>query len=644
MPKEIKIGMNKTITAILFLLLVLPIKAQEEFVVRGFLGTPNISVSWNFQRSMFCYFQGNYIIARSTESLFYTFRVDSVISGSFYNSVNEIKKPPFNIAVALVNEAVVLDFRQYYTLQIRQFPNTNYFYVDNLSQVYPNENLWEKLTEHNARHQQNIDILTSGTLYERRELLGRLQSLNPNWRAGISIIHNDYRYIPYILPYMTSKDSVIYYHRMNWSGRNVETGQRTGGTRTWEAKGLYSDFVFNYLNRISPFALPDRVTTDSIGWHKWHESLFSRQDCFPFVKYAITQSKAIVIGGGIRYFIPDISNRIIHFASGQRAYSLQIDTNELTGTSVLRGCTQPFVRSGSIDFRSYSFQNNEIPIYYNFFNGIRLYTLTDNGFCRQEKIIPLSFNLDRPSLTVHKGNDFLVFSSRRPDDYSHLQAGKINRKGEWIIEPKTLCSEVFCSDSGRNNEIRSFSFYQSEDNKIAFAFAYNSIRFSSGNEAIIVYKLNTTNLEIKKSAMLPIGIRVNFGSLETHLLKKDKTYLLLAFDNRRLFYKLLNSDLTPKTDFIRLSNWLNQSLVAKPTATSEGFLISWNDNDLSENLTRSVLIDATSGRQSDIINISNQRISDIFNVEFDENNVDIFIVDTDGNLIRKRIDKSEFGL
>jgi len=120
--------------------------------------------------------------------------------------------------------------------------------------------------------------------------------------------------------------------------------------------------------------------------------------------------------------------------------------------------------------------------------------------------------------------------------------------------------------------------------------------------------------------------------------------LLLAFDNRRLFYKLLNSDLTPKTDFIRLSNWLNQSLVAKPTATSEGFLISWNDNDLSENLTRSVLIDATSGRQSDIINISNQRISDIFNVEFDENNVDIFIVDTDGNLIRKRIDKSEFGL
>ena len=655
--------MKKIITSILLIFLAFSSKAQEEFVVHGFLGTPSILPSRNFQRSMFCYFQGNYVISRNFSGhIFSIFRVESVMSGTFYDYNNEVKQPPFNIAVGLINEAVVLDFQQHYTLQVRRFPHTNYFYVDNLSQVYPNtRDLRRRLAEHNRRHQQNIHTLTNGTLYERRELLEKLQGHHYSSR------YNDFRYIPYLLPYMTSKDSVAYYGVFNWTAI-TSTGQTTGGADYFESKGLYSDFLHNYFWSIRlflPFALPDRMTTDSIGWHKWYENLLSQKICFVFVEYAESQREIIgnlsvrirnpgisYVVYGIHYFIPDIPNRVIYFGSAWMNYVLNIDTNELTQTRELPG--HRFFANDN-----FSIQNNEVPRY-NFDEGINLYRLNNGVFHRQvDELIPLSFSLGFENVIIHSDNDFLVFFARefrelefqRPDRYAYLKAGKINRKGEWIIEPKILYRDI--RPSNGNFNIHAFSFYQSDKNNTTFAFAdriNSEIEENAG--AIFVYRVNA-NLEKTDSVMFTMEFpHLNYHFTQTRLLKKDSTYLLLVYSTNsnhsvRLHYILLNNDLTPKTDFISLSNHSSRdsgaNAIAASVSTSNGFLISWNDNDLAEHVTRSVLID-TSGNQSEIINISNQRIRNIFNIEFDENNVDIFIVDTDGNLIRKRIHKSEFGL
>jgi len=187
--------------------------------------------------------------------------------------------------------------------------------------------------------------------------------------------------------------------------------------------------------------------------------------------------------------------------------------------------------------------------------------------------------------------------------------------------------------------ISGLSFCQSNKNETTLAFVDIT---RSDTSAIIVYKINE-NLEIKDSVLLQDYQRFT----DTYILKKDQTYLLVAKsyqyrDTVELFYRLLNKDLTPKTDFVKLSSHIN--LLEKPILTSEGFMLSWIDNDLSESVLRSVLIDK-SGKQSNIINISNQKIDDIYNVEFDTNNVDIYLYNRDEQtLIRKRIGKKEYGL
>jgi hypothetical protein len=115
--------------------------------------------------------------------------------------------------VGLFNEAVVLDSHEYYTLQLRRFPHTNYFYVDSLSLVYPNEIFWERLAERNERHQQNINTINNGTERERAELLYKLM------RGAFPDRYDDYRYIPHILPHMTSQDSII---DLWWRGFDFE--------------------------------------------------------------------------------------------------------------------------------------------------------------------------------------------------------------------------------------------------------------------------------------------------------------------------------------------------------------------------------------------------------------------------------------
>ena len=645
-------------------------------MVRGFLKEPNIQISDNFHRSLFCYFQGNFVMARSAfGGHFFTFRVDSVISGTFYNSINEVSKPPFNIMVGLFNEAVVLDSREYYTLQLRRFPHTNYFYVDSLSLVYPNEQFWERLAKHNERHQQNINTIHNGTSRERAELLEKLI------RGTFPGRYDDYRYIPHILPHMTSTDSVI----------NLWLSGRFGFEE--EVKDLYSYHLFRYLDQnwlgaIPRRILPDRRTTDSIGWHKWYENLFSQQVCFRPVQFATSQSEIVIPNintrcwrdriYGFRYFIPDMPNRMIHFAALEKAYSFNIDTGEFTESSFLRNWN--ILDTRHFNRVSYAARNDKIIKYDRFNEGVGFWQLNNGVFYRQDdKVIPLNLRFDErensfrifPHLIVDVGEDFFVFTSQNHVrdcietgyNFNRLKAGKINRKGEWIIEPKIIYKKTLGTPTVSSPNVYAFSFYQSDKNETTFVFSdrmygRTSRHTNSGENwgAVIVYRLNA-NLEITNSVVLKMEFpHTHFFFRRTQLLKNGNTYLLLTETtgggvNMRIHYRLLNNDLSPKTDFIQLLNKripantnTNWHLLANPITTSEGFLISWNDYELTENLTRSVLIDATSGRQSDIINISNQRISDIFNIEFDENNVDIFIVDTDGNLIRKRINKSEFGL
>lgn len=635
-------------------------KAQETLVVRGsFDNSTSTNVSADFQRNIFCYFKGGFIMPRF--HLFNSFRVDSVISGSFKNFNSEINSTPFVIQLALFNECVILRFRslqQSHTLQIKQFPHTNYYYISSLSQISPNEQYLEKLAEFRRIHQQNVNILTKGTLQERRDFLE--ENKKRNYRSD-SIFNadrffRDFRYISYILPYITSKDTITNYETIIWRGL---PGQ-AGGERTLPVKGLYSDFLYDYLNRILPFALPPK-TTDSIGWHKWYESLF-QGDCFQYIKYAQSEHKKIASSWGISYFIQDVAKKHIYiglqkdpFRHQRKSYVFNLNTDELTEVQYSHNCNE------LVFSNKHSIQNYEVVRFGNNFEQIELFTL-DKFSCRQRKIIPFDNNIFGKAILdsryfnsaiVHKENNFFVFWLDNTDSYYYLKAGKINRKGKWIIRPKILYKRLFENWwSSANRRFDRFSFHQVNKNETTIIFLDRArSQRDDGIDAIIVYKIDT-NLNITDSTVIPMvfPLRSNDYISKTHLLKKDNTYFLLGevlYNNgRRLYYKLLNDDLTPKTDFIRLANSMNRNKnqTAKPILTSEGFMITWVDNDLSENVVRSALID-TSGRQSDIINITNQRVDEIFNVEFDENHVDIYLFSrAERLLVRKRINKKEYNL
>lgn len=614
-------------------------RAQETFVVSGYLNSPSTNVSANFQKNMFCYLNGDFIMPEF--SRFCTFRVDSVISGLFKNFNDEINKLPFFIQVALVNECVILDYPQNYTLKIKQFPYANYYYIDSLNQVSPNEKYLDKLAEYYENHQENVEILTKGTLQERRDLLDKMHQNNYIFQ------YKDYRYIPYILPFMTSKDSIANYFLFSWDGIDKETGKRVGGTIPAEDKGLYSYFLYRHLNMLSPFTLPN-MTTDSIGWHQWHNTIFLSKNCFQHIEYTPSRHKMIANNEiNSLHFIPDMVNRKLYFRTETKPFVLSMDTEKLDEGKYSQNCNYPPLNN------DYSIKNYEIPQCE--FGNIRLYTLTGNVFCGQEKIIPVKYEFKSYiySIVIHYGDDFLMLWSDNPDGYNSLKAGKIDRKGEWIIEPVNLYTKLVKRSVGDIGDIGTFSFYQSNKNETTFAFSdrtYGKKSYSASEkytDAIIVYKISA-NLEIKDSAVLAIDFpRSDYHFEKTHLLKKDKTYLLLAEvrhnNGYQLYYRLLNDDLTPKTDFIKLSNYRSWHSAAKPILTSEGFMISWVDNDLSEHVVRSVLIDK-SGKQSKIINITNQTINNIYNVEFDKNNVDIYLYNQDEKmLIRKRIEKKEYG-
>ena len=635
--------MNKKITITLIAcFFVLSIKAQEPLIVRGQLElsgfgiSDHFHISDNFKQGMFCYFNGNFI-ARNTRqhgSYFFTLQVDSVISGSFPT----FGEPPFSIPLALINESVVLNLRESYTLRIRQFPYTNNFYIDSLSQVYPNEHLAEKFAQFHENHQQNVRVFTEGTLQERHDFL-RTSPLFHLWRDKFFI---DFRYLSYLIPYMASNDTIISYWIQTWSGTCPETGWGIGGEDIIEYEDRFSNFLYNHLSWRHHLrflsSLPGR-NTDSIGWHKWHESLFQRE-CFSSIRYAQVEHKVIVENiDWFFYFIVNSTTEKIHFSARRDVrrprisipYVLSINTGELIEKKLQETCTIPRIP------RQHSSQGNEIA-----FGcwGLELATLTDGVFCVQQ-ISPLYEA--RNHLVIHSNDNFWVFyikvdTDRPPgqDFQTYLKAGKMDRKGEWIIEPSIFYRSTRRHGFSNSPRIEALFLNRVAENEILLAFS---------DGPFFIYKMDE-DLNRTDSIVLTLDDFFEepiprFSFSETYLLKKDSVFLLLAQVNRnRLFYRLLHNNLEPKTNFIELAS--SKRAVAQPIVTSEGFMITWVDNDLTDGLLRSVLIDK-SGRQSNIINITNQQAGEFFNVEVDKNTVDIYIhCRQSRSLIRKRIAKKEY--
>jgi len=110
-----------------------------------------------------------------------------------------------------------------------------------------------------------------------------------------------------------------------------------------------------------------------------------------------------------------------------------------------------------------------------------------------------------------------------------------------------------------------------------------------------VYKINE-NLEVTDNVVLTDNFpNSDNGITEMQLLKNDETYLLMVEgwgrNGYQLYYRLLNNDLSPKTDFITLANKQIRYSELEPILISEEFMMSWVDYDVSEGLLRSVLID-----------------------------------------------------
>ncbi|MCL2028706.1 MAG: energy transducer TonB, partial [Bacteroidales bacterium] len=360
---------------------------------------------------------------------------------------------------------------------------------------------------------------------------------------------------------------------------------------------------------------------------------------------------------------------------GRNPQVYNIDTETLSQNETSTRCEGhsffPFYENYSIQvYRNDAIPFLEIPRYSHRTytdappEGIELFTMTESGLCkwRLKKDIPLKLEIEksnrfaRTPLTIHKGDDFLMFWSDNPDGHNYLRAGRVNREGEWVIEPKNLYKKPLKNSVGDNGDICNFSFFQSDTNETTLVFSDRSYGKQSYNsserygDAIIVYKLNE-NLEITDSVVLTIDFpHFGYRFFRTHLLKKDSIYLLLAEvrhnGRHQLYYRLLNEDLTPKTDFVKLANECvgSHRVIGNPILTSEGFMMSWVDHDLSENVVRSIIIEP-SGRQSNTINITNHKVDQIHNVEFDQNTVDIYLFSREEkSLIRKRINKREYGL
>ena len=246
------------------------------------------------------------------------------------------------------------------------------------------------------------------------------------------------------------------------------------------------------------------------------------------VKYAQSKHKTIASNIPICHFIP--LNREIHIGTCDKSFTWNINSDSLIEKQLQfpENCYSQFVTD------NYSIQNDEIAFL--FFNSI-LYSPLNNHCIQYQRIMFDEFKAN-PCLVTHCGNDFLMFYYNQYDCRDCLKAGKMNRKGEWVINPQNIYKSSLATWL-----ISGLSFCQSNKNETTLSFV-NIVR--SDTSAIIVYKIND-NLEVKDSVTMSDYQRFT----DTYILKKDKTYLLVAEsyedrDNIQLYYRLLNHDLSPK--------------------------------------------------------------------------------------------------
>jgi hypothetical protein len=616
----------------LFLLYLTPINAQETAVVRGILKYPNVELSATFDRNLFAFMKGDYIMPKYDN--FCTFEVDSVISGEILNFENEINKTPLKLIIGVFNECTILNFDIKYTLKIKQFPNTNYYYIENLNQVYNNEQYADKLLEYREKHEQAIKILKEGTAQEKKDFLDKTIQNNYNYA--------DYRYVKYILPYMTSKDTINYSYDVCIYPVKTET--------YWD-KMLFSKYLNQYLGNF--FSLPKQ--DDNINWEEWYNKKLNREH-FPTINYTNTQQKTIISGGGLSYFVPDTKNGTIHIKipfvsdakkgetyinTGDKYYLFDIQNDELQEKTLEKG-SKPI----SYFPDSYGIYKDEISYYS--YPDISRAKLINGIYCQQAKIPFEHEKKDyyvRTTIIIPCNNGSnLIFWNEIETYQNDVKAGRIDKKGKWEIVPHKLFGY---NKFGYTSHplTGSFSYLQLNDNKNIVVFsAENYDKEDSGT--IFLYKVNE-KLDVEDSTSFFMDFpRFDYSFCKTYLLQKDSTFLLVAKvhhnGGNELYYKIIGQDLTPKTAFILLANELHTYEFANPIVTSNGFLITWVDDDIAENNLRSVLIN-TSGEQSNIINITNQRVNKIYNVEYNTENVDIYMYNNDAKkLIRKRISTKEY--
>lgn len=602
--------------------------AQEtKLIVKGSIKSGNqIRLSKTFSQNLFCFEKGDYVLPWLDR--FDIFQVDSVISGNFQNSIGEQCKVPFNLTLGRINECTVLDYNATLTLNIKQFPNTNYYYIDSIEKVFPNDLYAEKVELYRKQHEKIIEILKKGTNQEKKNAL---DGTNDSKYGS----NSDYRYIKYIIPYLKSKDSITDYSLLCWDGYD-KNGNGIGGTDTIFEKKLFSEYILNYLHKI-PFEVPSY--SDTINWDKWYSGLFSRQECFPSIKIVHSYQTTIAPCNGIAYFLPDNKNKYIYIKS-QLPYCLNIASDDLKMTRIENSkmgelsYIRPFVVS----------KDNEVA-FFDWHDKIIWGREEKGTYYKQGEILIKELKYDNthkiertfPNIVIPSFNDFILFWGEDIEENNFARIGKLNRQGEWIISPINIFKYKQPFYLNSSPEVGALSYLPLSDTVFFVAFSVDDYQ-KEDNSAIFIKKIDS-NLKIIDSISFVIDFpSFDYSITENYLVKNNGLYLLLCKTHHNngseLYFRILNDKLQPETDFILIAKAINQ--VSVPISVNDGFVISWTDNEIIDNNFRSILINKEC-KKSEIFNIMQGNIKSIYNYEFDCDNLDYYI-NIDNMLIRKRLD------
>lgn len=624
--------MRKIIFTIFLLSAFSALKAQEtNLIVTGHLkGGNSFNLSDTFNKNLFCFNSGDYVLPWLDH--FDVFQVDSVISGSFQNSIGEQCATPFDIKLGRLNECTLLKFNTTITLTIKQFPNTSVYYTDSIEQVHSGEQYTESVAVFRKQHEQTLKILKYGTVQEKKEALDKTNSSSYGSTS-------DYRYIKYILPYMNSRDSIMDYYLIEWDGVD-KNGNMIGGTDTIYEKSLFSDYLQGYISKI-PFEVP--LSAGETNWEEWYKSLFSGVKCFPEVKFAQSSQTIIAPCNGIAYFLPDVTKRKILFKSNV-PYIFDVDNDELkmTRNEEDKYSELSFIRPFVVPV------NDEIA-FFDWHDKIIWGTARDGAFYKQGETIINELKYDDthntertfPNIVIPSGDDFIIFWGEDINEHNFAKIGKVNRKGKWLMKAVSILDYKQPFYYNSSPEVGSLSYLHLSDSTFLISFSVNDYK-QEDNSTIFLKKIDS-NLNTLDSASLNFDFPTfDYSFNETWMVENNGIYLLLCKthhnDGNELYYRILDDKLNPLTDFILLSKYVR--LVASPVTIKDGFMISWSDDEITDGNLRSVLINSKC-ESSGIINIMSGDCNFMYNFAFSTDSLDIYI-GSENKLVRKRVSVREY--